>query len=39
LLQVALSFFTWRTLARDAGLKPTAAVKAMADAIDCAGKG
>ncbi len=39
LLQVALSFFTWRTLARDAGLKPAAAVKVMADAIECAGKG
>jgi AcrR family transcriptional regulator len=39
LLQLALSFFTWRTLTCDAGLKTAAAVKAMADAIDCAGRG
>jgi hypothetical protein len=39
LLQVALSFFTWRTLTRDAGLKQAAAVKTMADAIACAGQG
>lgn len=39
LLELALSFFTWRTLTRDAGLKAAAAVRSMADAIDCAGKG
>lgn len=39
LLQLALSFFSWRTLIHDAGLKPAAAVKVMADAIDCGGKG
>jgi AcrR family transcriptional regulator len=39
LLQLALSFYTWRTLTRDAGLKPAAAVRAMTDAIDCAGRG
>jgi len=35
-LQLGLSFFTWRTLVREGGLKPTAAVEAMAQAIDCA---
>lgn len=39
LLQLALSFFTWRTLTGEAGLKPGAVVKTMADAIACAGKG
>jgi len=34
-LQLALSFFTWRTLVREAGLKQDAAVKAMVQAIDC----
>ncbi len=34
MLLLALSFFTWRTLARDAGLKPAAAAKAMAHAIE-----
>jgi AcrR family transcriptional regulator len=34
MLQLALSFWTWRTLVREAGLKPAAAVAAMADAID-----
>jgi AcrR family transcriptional regulator len=38
LLQLALSFFTWRTLTGEAGLKSAAAVKAMTDAIACAGK-
>ena len=38
LLHLALSFFTWRTLVRDAGLKQGAAVRTMADAIECAGK-
>src|SRR5262249_33074392 len=33
LLQLALSFFTWRTLVRGAGLEPAAAVDAMAQAI------
>jgi AcrR family transcriptional regulator len=37
-LQLALSFFTWRTLARDGGLKRSAAVDAMVQAIDCANK-
>jgi AcrR family transcriptional regulator len=35
-LQVALSFFTWRTLVREGGLKQGAAVEAMVQAIDCA---
>lgn len=35
-LRLALSFFTWRTLADEAGLKPAAAVDAMVKAIDCA---
>ena len=33
LLQLALSFFTWRTLVREAGLEPNAAAEAMARAI------
>lgn len=36
LLQLALSFFTWRTLTRDGGLKQGAAVAAMVQAIDAA---
>ena len=36
MLRLALSFFTWRTLVRDAGLKQGAAVEAMVHAIDCA---
>jgi AcrR family transcriptional regulator len=32
-LELALSFFTWRTLARDAGLSPEPAVDAMARAV------
>jgi AcrR family transcriptional regulator len=36
MLELALSFFTWRTLARASGLKPEAAVGAMVQAIDCA---
>lgn len=39
LLQLALSFFTWRTLARESGLKQGAAVAAMVQAIDTAGGG
>jgi AcrR family transcriptional regulator len=35
MLCVALSFFTWRTLVREGGLKQGAAVKAMVRAIDC----
>jgi AcrR family transcriptional regulator len=35
LLRVALSFFTWRTLAREVGLKPAAAVDAMVQAVNC----
>jgi AcrR family transcriptional regulator len=34
MLELALSFFTWRTLVRENGLKPEAAVEAMIDAID-----
>jgi AcrR family transcriptional regulator len=37
LLSLALSFFTWRTLVRDSGLKQDAAVETMAQAIECAG--
>jgi AcrR family transcriptional regulator len=36
MLQLALSFFTWRTLVRESGLKQSAAVAAMVRAIDCA---
>ena len=35
-LRLALSFFTWRTLAREAGLDRNAAVGVMVRAIDCA---
>jgi AcrR family transcriptional regulator len=35
-LRLALSFFTWRTLVREGGLEPGAAVKAMVQAIECA---
>jgi AcrR family transcriptional regulator len=35
-LHLALSFYTWRTLVRDNGLKPAAAVAVMVRAIDCA---
>jgi len=34
-LGLALSFFTWRTLVREGGLKQAAAVRAMVQAIDC----
>jgi AcrR family transcriptional regulator len=37
MLGLALSFFTWRTLVRDGGLKPVAAVDAMVQAIEGAG--
>jgi len=33
-LGLALSFFTWRTLVREGGLKPAAAVEAMVQAIN-----
>ena len=36
MLQLALSFYTWRTLVRDAGLKQSAVVDVMVRAIDCA---
>jgi AcrR family transcriptional regulator len=35
-LQLALSFFTWRTLAREGGLKAATAADAMVRAVDCA---
>jgi AcrR family transcriptional regulator len=38
LLPLALSFHTWRTLARESGLKQAAAVAAMVQTIDCAGE-
>jgi AcrR family transcriptional regulator len=38
LLRLALSFFTWRTLTRENGLKQGAAVAVMVQAIDSAGK-
>jgi hypothetical protein len=34
MLQLALSFFTWRSLARDGSLKSAAAARAMARAIE-----
>jgi AcrR family transcriptional regulator len=34
MLRLALSFFTWRTLVRDGGLRPAAAAKAMVQAIE-----
>jgi hypothetical protein len=37
MLHLALSFFTWRSLVPEAGLKPAAAVEAMVQAIDGAG--
>ena len=36
MLHLALSFFTWRTLVRESGLKQAAAVAAMVDAIEAA---
>jgi AcrR family transcriptional regulator len=39
MLGLALSFFTWRTLVRDQGLKQAAAVKAMVQAVDGADEG
>lgn len=34
-LRLALSFFTWRTLVPESGLKQGAAIEAMVQAIDC----
>jgi AcrR family transcriptional regulator len=34
LLHLALSFFTWRSLVEEAGLKPSAAVEAMVETIE-----
>jgi hypothetical protein len=34
-LHLALSYFTWRALVRESGLKQGAAVGAMVQAIDC----
>jgi AcrR family transcriptional regulator len=39
MLQLALSFFTWRTLAREEGLETEGAVEAMVQAIECAVQG
>jgi AcrR family transcriptional regulator len=39
MLVLALSFFTWRTLAREGGLKQAAIVSAMAQAVEGAGVG
>jgi AcrR family transcriptional regulator len=39
MLGLALSFFTWRTLTREGGLKQAAAIKAMVQAIDGADAG
>ena len=39
MLQLALSFYTWRTLVRDGGLKAGAAVGVMVQAIDCVADG
>jgi AcrR family transcriptional regulator len=39
LLHLALSFYTWRTLVREAGLKQSAAVEAMVQAIEGAKAG
>lgn len=36
-LQLALSFFTWRTLVRESGLEQADAAAVMVEAIDCAG--
>lgn len=35
MLRLALSYFTWRTLVREGGLKVRAAVEAMVQAVDC----
>ena len=38
MLNLAISFFTWRALTQESGLKQDAAVAAMVQAIDCAGR-
>lgn len=38
ILHLALSFFTWRTLVREAGLKLIPAIETMAEAIEAAGR-
>ena len=38
LLHLALGFFTWRSLVREAGLKQGTAVMVMVQAIECAGE-
>jgi hypothetical protein len=35
MVHLALSFWTWRTLVREAGLKQSAAVEAMVQAVSC----
>ena len=35
MLHLALSFWTWRTLVRESGLKQSAAVEAMVQAVSC----
>jgi hypothetical protein len=35
-LELALGYHTWRTLVRESGLKQSAAVETMVQAIDCA---
>ena len=39
MLRLALSYFTWRTLVREAGLAANAAVEAMVRAVESAGSG
>jgi AcrR family transcriptional regulator len=39
MLQLALSFFTWRTLVREGGLDTGGAVEAMVRAVECADQG
>ena len=39
MLQLALSFFTWRTLVREGGLETSGAAEAMVQAIHCAEQG
>jgi AcrR family transcriptional regulator len=39
MLQLALSFFTWRTLVREGGLDTSGAAEGMVRAIHCAGQG
>jgi len=39
MLELALSYYTWRTLVRQGGLKPSAAVIAMICAVECPREG